>query len=112
PPRAGGGAGGRGAAVHLQREGVTPVLGPGSRRLTRFGETRGPSAGGIQLRGRDRAGRREELPTRLHGVDSPVRRGLMRPGPHGPRVISIAAGLARGRRFGAGTPRLLASRPL
>ena len=74
PPRPGGGAVDPGSAVHVQQKGVTPVLGSGSRRIARFQDARGPSAGGIQLRRGDRTGRREELPPRLHRIDSPVRR--------------------------------------
>jgi small ligand-binding sensory domain FIST len=61
------------------RKRVASVLCRRSRRVARLEEARGPSPGGVQLRGRDRADRREELPARVHRVDSPARRRLMRP---------------------------------
>src|SRR3990170_2658274 len=76
PARSGGEAGRRRPAVHLQRARLTPVPGPRSRRVARRGVPRRGSARRVQLRGRDRAGRREELPPRLHRVDRRAGRRL------------------------------------
>jgi FIST C domain len=61
---------GRGSSLILRR---------GSRRFARFEDARPPSAGGVQLRRGDRAGRREELPARLHRIDSSAGRRLICP---------------------------------
>ena len=73
----GSGRGGRRPAVHLQRARLAHVRGPRPRRDGAGGRPRRPGRR-VLLRGRDRPGRRPQLPPRLHGDDGRVR-GRIRP---------------------------------
>ncbi len=59
-------AGGGHTALHLQRPRHEPLLGPGSRRARGRRAARRRLAGRLLLRRRDRPGRRQAVPARLH----------------------------------------------